>query len=111
MIQLVTHNRFSNVNCVHAIIQVVYTEVIKVVLTEYSAFKSSSKIIQDHAAAVVIIALIAEKNNSRKKRPKKNESRWKLGLKGEKLELYEALLAELGLQDEYNYNILFTNDF
>ena len=63
-----THNRFSNFHCVYTIIQVVHTEFIKVVLTEYSAFKSSSKMIQEQAAAAVIIALISEKNKSRKKR-------------------------------------------
>ena len=54
--------------CVYTIIQVVHTEFIKVVLTKYSAFKSSSKMIQEQAAAAVIIALISEKNKSRKKR-------------------------------------------
>ena len=39
------HNPFSNFNCVYTIIQVVDTEFIKVVFTEYSAFKSSSKMI------------------------------------------------------------------
>ena len=68
-----THNRFSNFHCVYTIIQVVHTEFIKVVLTEYSAFKSSSKVIQEQAAAVVIIVLISEKKNSRKK-GKKEES-------------------------------------
>ena len=68
-----THNRFSNFHCVYTIIQVVHTEFIKVVLTEYSAFKSSSKMIQEQAAAAVIIALISEKNKSRKN-IKKEES-------------------------------------
>ena len=54
--------------------------------------------IQDHAAAAVVIAIIAEKNKSRKKRRKKTN-------------LGENLALNLGLQDEYNYNILFTNDF
>ena len=67
-----THNRFSNFHCVYTIIQVVHTEFIKVVLTEYSAFKSSSKMIQEQAAAAVIIALISEKNKSRKNRKKKS---------------------------------------
>ena len=34
-----THNRFSNFNCIYTIIQVVHTEFIKVVLTEYSVFQ------------------------------------------------------------------------
>ena len=54
--------------------------------------------IQDHAAAAVVIGIIAEKNKSRKKRRKKTN-------------LGENLALNLGLQDEYNYNILFTNDF
>ena len=77
-----THNRFSKFHCVYTTIQVVHTEFIKVALTEYSAFKSSSKIIQEQAAAV-IIALISEKNKSRKNR-KKEETLWNLGLKEKK---------------------------
>ena len=50
------HNRFSNFQCVYTIKQVV--------LTDYLAFKSLSKIIQEQAAAAVIIALIFEKNKS-----------------------------------------------
>ena len=46
-----THNRFSNFHCVYTIIQVVHTEFKKVALTEYSAFKSSSKMIQELAVA------------------------------------------------------------
>ena len=65
-----THNRFSNFLCVYTIIQVVHTEFIKVVLAGYSAFKNSSKMIQEQAAAVIIIALFSEKNKSRKKRKK-----------------------------------------
>ena len=56
-----THNRVSGFHCIYSIIQVVHTEFIKVVLTEYSAFKSSSKMIQEQAAAAVIIALKEEK--------------------------------------------------
>ena len=78
-----THNRFSNFHCVYTIIQVVHTEFIKVVLTEYSAFKSSSKVIQEQAAAVVIIVLISEKKNTRKM-GKKEESVWNLGLREKK---------------------------
>ena len=55
-----TPNRFSNVNCVYTIIQVVHTELIKVVLIEYSTFKSSNKMNYEQAAAAVIIALISE---------------------------------------------------
>ena len=73
---------------------------------EYSAFKSSSKMIQELAAAAVIIALISEKNKSRKKREGKSLC-VKPWLKRRKnLEFYETLLAELRLKEEYNYNIL-----
>ena len=63
-----TQNRFSDFQCVYTIIQVVHTEFIKVVHTEYPAFKSSSKMIQEQAAAAVIITLISERNKSREKR-------------------------------------------
>ena len=59
---------FQIVICVYTIIQVVHTEFIKVVLTKYSSFKSSSELIQEQATAAVIIGLISEKNKSRKKR-------------------------------------------
>ena len=78
-----THNRFSNFYCAYTIIQVVHTEFIKVVRSDYSGFKSSSKLIQEQAAAAVIIALISEKNKSRKNR-QKEESVWNLALKEEK---------------------------
>ena len=66
-----THNRLSNFYSVYTIILVVQTNFIKVVLKDYSAFKSSNKIIQEQAAKAVIIALISEKNKSRKKRKKR----------------------------------------
>ena len=65
--------------CVYTIIQVVHTGFVKVVLTKYSAFKSSSKMIKERAAAAVIIALIRRKS-SQEKRDKKRESVWNLGL-------------------------------
>ena len=100
-----THNQSSNFHCVYTIIQVVHTEFIKVVLMEYSAFKSSSKMIQEIAAAAVIIALISKKNKLRKK--KVGGLCVKPWLKRRKsLELYKTLLAELRLKEEYNYNIL-----
>ena len=79
-----THNRFWNFHYVYTIIQVVHTEFIKVVLTEYSAFKNSTKMIQEQATAVIIIALFSEKNKSTKKRKKREESVWNLSLKEEK---------------------------
>ena len=66
-ITCMTHNRFSNFHWAYINIQVVHTEFIKVVHTGYSAFKSSSKTIQEQAASAVISALISEKNKSRKK--------------------------------------------
>ena len=77
-----THNQSSNFHCVYTIIQVVHTEFIKVVLMEYSAFKNSSKMIQEIAAAAVITTLISEKNKLRKKRV--GVSVLNLGLKEEK---------------------------
>ena len=68
-----THNRFSNFHCVYTIVQVIHTEFEKLVLTDYSAFKNSRKMIQEQAAAAVIIALFSEKNKSREK-GKKEES-------------------------------------
>ena len=62
-----THNRFSNFHCVYTAIQAVHNEFKTNVRTEYSAFKSSSKMIQEQAAAVVIIVLISEKNDSGQK--------------------------------------------
>ena len=78
------------------------------VLTEYSVFKSLSKLIQEQAAVAVIIALISEKNKSSKwKEKKKKESVWNLALKEEKnLGFYETLFTELRLEDEHNCNIL-----
>ena len=49
---------FSNFHCVYTIIQVVHSKFIKIVLTEYSVFKSLSKISQKQVAAAVIIAVI-----------------------------------------------------
>ena len=59
---------FQILICVDTIIQFVHTKFIKIVFTKYSAFKSSSKLIQEQAAAAVVVALIFEKNKSRKKR-------------------------------------------
>ena len=62
--------------------------------------------IQEQAATAVIIALISERKKSRKNRKKKRVC-VKPWLKRRKnLEFYETLLAELRLEDEYNYNIL-----
>ena len=98
-----TQNRFSNFNCVCTIIQVVHIVFMKVDLSEYSAFKSSSKMIQKQTAVAAVIALISEKNKSSVKGKKRRicVKPWlKLGLN------YETLLAELRLEDGHNYNIL-----
>ena len=49
------HNPPSNFYGIYTIIQVVHTKFIKVVLTDYSVFKSSSKMIQKQAAPTVIL--------------------------------------------------------
>ena len=46
-----TENRLSHFYGVYTITQVVHTKFIKVVLKDYSSFKSSSKMIQEQAAA------------------------------------------------------------
>ena len=101
-----THNRFSNFHCVCTIIQVAHTQFIKVVLTEYSAFKSSRKMIQKQAAEAVLIALISEKNKSKKKDKERRICVKPQFKRRKNLEYYETLLPELQLEDEYNYNIL-----
>ena len=58
-----THNRFLDSHCVYTFIQVVHTEFIKVVRTEYSGFKSLSKVSQEQAGTAVITAQISENNN------------------------------------------------
>ena len=63
-----THDRLSNFQGVYAIIQVVHTKFINVVLTDYSAFNSPSKMIQEQAAAAVIITLISKKKQVKKKK-------------------------------------------
>ena len=62
---------FSDFHCVYIFIQVVHTDFIYVVPTQYSAFKNLSKMNQEQAAAAEIIALISEKNKSMKKGQKK----------------------------------------
>ena len=69
-----THNRLSNFCGVYTIIQVVHTKFTKVVLTDYSGFRSSSKMTEEQVAAAA----------SQGKREKKKNSMSKLGLKEEK---------------------------
>ena len=80
MIQLWLTIGFQLLIAFTLLLQVVHIEFLKVVRTEYSAFMSSSKMIQEQAVVAVIMAPISEKNKSRKKGQKK-ESVWKLGLK------------------------------
>ena len=101
-----THNWISNFHCAYTTTQVVHTEFRKVVLTEYSAFESSSKMIQEQAAVAVIIALISKKNKSREKRKKRRVCTKPWFKRRKNLEFYKTLLAELWLKDEHNYNIL-----
>ena len=70
MIQLVW-SWFSNFICVNTIIQVVHNEFIRFALTEYSAFKSSCKMIQEQVVAAVVIVLISEKASQGEKDEKK----------------------------------------
>ena len=70
-----THNWLSNFYSVYTIMQVVHAKFIKVVLTDYSAFKGSSKIIQEQAAAAIVLTLISEKKQVKKKREKKRRLR------------------------------------
>ena len=79
-----TQNWLSNFYGVYTIILVVHTKFIKVVLKDYSAFKSSNKLIQEQVGPAVIIALISEKRSQWKRENKKEESVWNLGLKEEK---------------------------
>ena len=69
-----THIQFSHFHCVYTIIHIVHAEFIKVVRTEYSALRSSSKMVLEQATAAVIITRISEKNKSRKNRKKKKKS-------------------------------------
>ena len=62
----ITHNRFSDSHYVYTLIQVVHTEFIKVVRTEYSGFKNLGKISQEQTVAAVVIALTSKNDNSRK---------------------------------------------
>ena len=84
---------------IYTMIQVVHAKSTKVVLTGYSAFMSSRKMIQEQMQQV-IIALTSEKKN--KKKRIKRRACVKHWLKRRKnLEFYETLLAEL-LLEEYN---------
>ena len=62
-----THNRFSNFQCVYTITQIVHTEF----LQSIQPSRVLSKMSQKHAAVAVIIAVISEKNKSSKKKKKK----------------------------------------
>ena len=46
-----THNWFSNFCGVCTIIKIVHTKFIEVILTDYSGFRSSSKMTEEHVTA------------------------------------------------------------
>ena len=74
MIQFcMTDNRFSDFHCVYTFMQVVHTEFIKVVRTDYSAIKSINKMSQDKTVAAVIFSTNSRENQKRKN---KKESRY-----------------------------------
>ena len=81
-----------------------YTNCSYRVLTEYSAFKSLSKMGQEQGViALIIHALISEKNKSSEKRKKVSLCEtlvWK------KKKLWILWNSELRLEDKNNYNIL-----
>ena len=60
--------------------------------------------IQEQAAAAVIIALISKKNKKKEIKTRVYLKPWLQRRKN--LKFYKTLLAELRLEDEYNYNIL-----
>ena len=62
-----TQKRFLDFHCIYTFIQVVHSESIKVVRTDYTVFKSLSKARQEKTAAVVIIAQTFQKNKPWKK--------------------------------------------
>ena len=68
-----TDNRFSDFHCVYTFMQVVHTEFIKVVRTDYSAIKSINKMSQDKTVAAVIFSTNSRENQKRKN---KKESRY-----------------------------------
>ena len=68
-----TDNRFSDFHCVYTFMQVVHTEFIKVVRTDYSAIKSINKMSQDKTVAEVIFSTNSRENQKRKN---KKESRY-----------------------------------
>ena len=68
-----TDNRLSHFYGVYTITQVVHTKFIKVVLKDYSSFKSSSKMIQEQAAAASnYCANFREKEVREKEKKKKS---------------------------------------
>ena len=68
-----TDNRFSDFHCVYTFMQVVHTEFIKVVRTDYSAIKSINKMSQDKTVAAVIFSTNSRENQKRKN---KKENRY-----------------------------------
>ena len=62
--------------------------------------------IQEQAVPAVIITLTSKKNKSRKNRKILYKILYKTLALKKKEGFYETLLAELRLEDEYNFNIL-----
>lgn len=58
---------------------------------------------QEQAAVAVIIALISEKNNSKKKRQKRKLDMKQWLKKTKNSGFYETLLAEMRLENEFDY--------
>lgn len=69
--------------------------VIKGFQTEYSAFKSLTKMSHKQAASAVIVALISEKNSSKKNKCKKKVDVKPWLKRSKNLGFYETLLEEL----------------
>ena len=59
--------QISDSHCVCTFVQVVHTEFMKVVRTEYSAFKNLIKMSEKKGAAAIIIGLISKKASQGKR--------------------------------------------
>ena len=66
-----TRNRLSASHYVYSFIQVGHTDLINVLHTEYSAFKTLNKISEEQAAATITLALISKEKQVKEKEAKK----------------------------------------
>ena len=66
-----TRNRLSTSHYAYSFIQVVHTDFINVLHTEYSAFKTLNKISEEQAAATITLALISKEKQVKEKEAKK----------------------------------------